>query len=440
MTAAIQRNSIRGWVVCLVAALLAFYVFVQLMMFNAISQSLMRTFSITATEVGLISSCYLIANLIFIFPAGVALDRISTRKLITASMLLCLAGTVGFAFSASIYQAMAAHYITGIGGALPFLACLRLASRWIPPRHTALVSGLIVTIMMLGGVTGQTPVTILVSRLGWRQALLVNAAVGALFLLLILLVVRDFPPNYPRQARLMRSFSYQDLLHTLKVVARRPANWLLGVYTSLLNLPIMLLGAVWGVLFLTQQQHLTTQHASYVTSMIFFGTIVGAPVVGWFSDRLGRRKLPMILFAVLSILVVLAIMYLPHLSFSMLIVLFFLLGFVTSAQILTYPAIAENNDSSQGGAALGVASSIIMGGAGFFQPLFGRLMDLGWDGKLVNGIAYYSSANYHSGFLIFPITLVIALIVVLFFKETIVNEGMAETEEPDQQIAMSRAQ
>ncbi|MCP3679823.1 MAG: MFS transporter [Gammaproteobacteria bacterium] len=155
----------------------------------------------------------------------------------------------------------------------------------------------------------------------------------------------------------------------------------------LLNLPIMLLGAVWGVLFLTQQQHLTTQRASYVTSMIFFGTIIGAPVVGWLSDCLGRRKLPMILFAILSILVVLTIMYLPHLSFSMLIVLFFLLGFVTSAQILTYPAIAESNDSSQGGAALGVASSIIMGGAGFFQPPFGRLMDLGWDGKLVNGIA-----------------------------------------------------
>ncbi|MCP3679714.1 MAG: hypothetical protein GY782_05390 [Gammaproteobacteria bacterium] len=49
---------------------------------------------------------------------------------------------------------------------------------------------------------------------------------------------------------------------------------------------------------------------------------------------------------------------------------------------------------------------------------------------------YYSSANYHSGFLIFPITLIIALIAVLFFKEAALNGGVAMIDEADNHIAM----
>lgn len=416
-----NRTSIRAWAVCLVASLFCFYEFVQMMMFNAIDPDLMRAFAVKATQLGQISSSYLIANLIFMFPAGIILDRMPTRRLILMAMALCVSGTVIFSFSHTIHQAMFGRFLTGIGGAFPFLACLRLASRWFPARRMALITGVMVMIMMLGGAAGQTPMTYLSHLFGWRMALRFDALLGVGFILLIFLVVRDYPHNYPKKLMRARSFQKNDMMKSLRLVLFNKYNWLFGIYTSLLNLPVMLLGAVWGGLFLRQVHHFTALEASYITSMIFFGTLVGSPVVGWVSDKLALRKWPMVVGALLSILIIFFVMYWSVHSVVVMMGLFFLLGFVSSTQIISYPAIAESNDHMQAGAALGLASVLIMGGAAFFQPFFGWLMDLRWSGKIIDGVAQYSLHDYLSGFMIFPAAFIVGLLMVVFAKETYRN-------------------
>ncbi|MAZ77948.1 MAG: MFS transporter [Legionellaceae bacterium] len=408
----------RAWAVCLTASLFCFYEFVQMMMFNAIDPDLMRAFSVNATQLGQISSAYLIANLLFMFPAGVILDRVPTKRLILIAMSLCVCGTVIFSFSHSMYEAMFGRFLTGIGGAFPFLSCLRLASRWFSAKQMGMITGAIVTIMMLGGVAGQTPMTYLNHLFGWRVALRLDALLGVCFIGLIFWIVRDYPDNYPKHLIKPAQFNRADVLKSLQLVLSNKLNWLFGVYTCLLNLPVMLLGAVWGGLFLRQVHQFTSLQASYVTTMIFFGTLIGSPVVGWLSDSVGRRKVPMIVGAILSIVVVAVIMYWPGNDLALMMALFFLLGFVSSTQIISYPAIAESNAHDQAGAALGLASVLIMGGAGFFQPLFGWLMDLDWSGKIIDGVAHYSMHNYLSGFMIFPIAFMIGLVMVLLAKET----------------------
>ena len=96
--------------------------------------------------------------------------------------------------------------------------------------------------------------------------------------------------------------------------------------------------------------------------MVFLGTIVGSPLLGWLSDRIKQRRLPMIVFAVLSFMVVLILIYTPHLSFVQLAIIFFILGFFTSAQIISYPLVAESNPRSIIGTAEGLASVLIMAG------------------------------------------------------------------------------
>jgi MFS family permease len=413
-----DKTNLRAWAVCIVASLFCFYEFVQMMMFNAIDPDLMRAFSVKATQLGQISSAYLVANLIFMFPAGLILDRLSTRRLILGAMTLCVCGTLIFSFSHSMHEAMFGRFLTGIGGAFPFLACLRLASRWFPARRMALITGAMVTMMMLGGVAGQTPMTYLNHLFGWRAALRLDAMLGVCFIGLIFWVVRDYPDNYPK--RLLRAHSFQktDMIKSLRAAVFHKHNWLFGIYTCLLNLPVMLLGAVWGGLFLRQAHHFTALQSSYVTTMIFFGTLIGSPVVGWLSDKFEMRRVPMIVGALFSIAIVFAIMYWHTNDLSAMMLLFFILGFVSSTQIISYPAIAECNSHDQAGAALGLASVLIMGGAAFFQPLFGWLMDLQWSGKMINGVAHYSMHNYLTGFIIFPAAFIVGLFMVILAKET----------------------
>jgi len=112
------------------------------------------------------------------------------------------------------------------------------------------------------------------------------------------------------------------------------------------------------------------------------------------------------------------------LSFTSLLILFFALGFFTSSQIISYPAIAESNPKTFTGTAVGLASVLIMSGGAIFQPLFGWLIDLNWDGKMVNGMAIYSAHDFFYGMAIMPIAFVFGLIITWMMKETFCKSKM----------------
>jgi len=70
----------------------------------------MREFQITATTLSHISVNFFYADLCFIIPAGILLDRFSTKTIITFAMLICVSSTFVFAFSTNITIAMASRF------------------------------------------------------------------------------------------------------------------------------------------------------------------------------------------------------------------------------------------------------------------------------------------------------------------------------------------
>ncbi len=348
------------WVVCLSAALFFFYEFIQMNMFNSISSELIHSFHISGIQLSNLSATYLYADVLFLLPAGIILDRFSTRTVILTAMSLCVGGTILFSQAQSFGFAAFCHFIAGIGNAFSFLSCIMLASRWFDARRLAFVTGLIVTFAMAGGMVAQTPLTHLVQAIGWRHSVLLNGFLGLGILVVNWAFIQNTPKNYQATSSKRDSVPF---FKSILMAAKNIHTWLYGLYTSLLNLPIMVLGALWGVLTLTHLHGLTNDQAADVTTMIFVGTIVGGPLVGFISDKMGYRKLPMLIFGALSLLVVLVIIFAAPLSFNILRVLFFLLGLFTSAQVISYPAIAENNPKQITGTAMGIASILIMGGA-----------------------------------------------------------------------------
>lgn len=413
----LKFKTMQPWLVCLAASLFFFYEFVQMSMFNAINPSLIRDFSVSATQLGSLSAAYFYANILFMLPAGLLLDRYSTKLIILIAMLICIIGTVCFSFTNSLYTAMICRFLTGIGGSFPFLCCLRLAIRWFPPKKLGLITGIIMTVAMLGGVVAQTPLTLLTINYGWRTSILIDGFLGVIFMLIIYFVVRNEPMNSNKTTSAQRK-SKLPIMQSLKRIISNKQNWLLGIYTCMLNLPIFLLAQTWGSLYLSQVHHLNMTKATLVTSMIFIGTILGSPTLGWLSDTLSKRKLPMLLGAIFSLGIILIIMYLPNLSFFSLLLLFLALGYSTSTQIITYPAISESNNLATNSGAVGLASILIMSGGAIFEPLFGWLMERHWDHEIIDGIPSYSSADYHHAFMILPVAFIVGIIVMFFAKET----------------------
>lgn len=392
------------WFVVLSAGLFFFYEFIQMNLLNGISDSVMTDLHLSSTEFGWLSSTYFLSTVLFLFVAGMLLDRFSPRRIILISLVICITGIVLFSRSQSIQTAMIARFLSGIGSAFCFLSVIRLASRWFPPQKMALVTGCIVTMAMSGALVAQTPLTLLLEHVTWRWALLVDAGFGWVIFLLIALFVQDCPfAESEVNAQEWKQLHQLGYLRSMRLAFCRSQNWLAGGYTSLMNLIVILLGGTWGKLYLLQTHKVQALQASYITSLMFVGAIIGGPLAGWLSDRWQRRCQPMKIGAVVCLILVGILMTFP-LSFRELLILFLLLGVTTSTQVIGYPFVAENSPRLITAMSVSVVSLSTQAGLFFAEPLFGYLMDLHHD--------------FRWAMFLFPISFVLAIVMAGKLRET----------------------
>lgn len=399
----------RSWLVVMTAGAFFFYSFIQMTLFS--TQEMKDHFggqlSITdPAAFGNFGATFLYACVVFLIPAGVLLDKLSARKLILAMLGLVTACVFALAFTKSLGVAMFLRFLTGVAHCIAFMAPLRLAPRWFPSRRLALAVGLLVTFAVSGGWVSTTPMLWCVTHLGGATTMLLNGALGVLILALVALFVRD----YPEGAAPAAATGGPPLAGGLARVLRNPQNWLAGSFIGLLNLGVLLLGAIWGTNYLRfMHPGLSSEMVTSIIGMIFIGTMIGSPLCGWLSDRLRTRKWAMAGGAATSLAVMCLIMFLPHPGAGVLLALFLLLGIITAAQTIGYPVIAESNDESVIGTANGFGGMLIMGMAAIAQPLFGVLV------KTFGG---ETAASYSQAIWLMPASFLVAMACALLLRET----------------------
>lgn len=409
----------RAWSIVLTSALFFFYIFIQMNLFNAINSEFVKELHFTASQVSQLFASYSYGNVIFLFPAGMLLDRFSVRNLLTMAFVVTIVAAYAFSVSSTFWIMNTARLVIGLAGAFAFLSAVKLVSRWFEPRHMALAIGVVVTMAMFGGVIAQTPLALLTQQFGWRYAVQFVSIMGAVLMLLQIIIVRDQPEqlditNEQQPVITTENFGFWQSLY---VAISNKQNWLGGIYISLVNLPLFIFGGIWGVPYLTNVHHFTEVEASGITSMIFIGMIVGSPLAGLISDRMGLRKLPMIIGSILCILVILGVIFAPTLPLYGEICLYFALGVVASAQVIGYPLITESNPSAITATANSLSSTLIMSG-GMLVPFFGWLLERSGEAQVVNGGTIYTQADFMCANHLMLVGLVIALLASLFIKET----------------------
>lgn len=396
-----------AWLVCLSAGLFFFYEFFQLNVFDVINQFLRQDFHIDAERLSWMSSAFIWANVLFLLPAGIIIDRFPIRHVILWALLICIVGTLGFGLTKSFAVATLFHAATGIGNAFCFISCVVLVSRWFLPKHQALVIGTIVTMAFIGGMMAHTPFAYLTEQCGWRNAVLIDGLVGCVIWAWIYIIVREKPVAISENQAVL-------WLPTFIAALKNRQNWLAGIYTACLNLPIMVLCALWGASYLQEVHQLDKIRASNVVSLIFIGSIIGCPLIGWLSDSFGHRK-PFMLFGVIATGIVMMPLFMAiNLSDWELGLIFFALGLFTSAQVISYPLIAESNSLNSTGVATGIASVLIMGGGGVGQVLFGYLMQH----HATKVVSHYTISDFQFAMWMFPVALFVAFMVNVLTRET----------------------
>ncbi len=415
-----EVSQVKAWVTVSIAAFFFLYEFIQMDLFNVISQYLMHDFAITAAQLGTMSTFYFVANVLFLFVSGVLLDRYSARRIILLTLGLCIIATACFALTHNYYWACFFRFLTGVGGAFCFLSVVRLATRWFPASQMAFVTGVIVPIAFIGDIIAQTPLTILTQLFAWQSVVLMDAVFGVAIWLLILWVVTDAPKGgeLQQESNSDKPFNY---ITSYKRAFLNTQNWLAGCYTCLMNFPVGLLGGLWGVIYLIDVFDLTRMQASWVTTCMFIGTIFGCPIFGWVSDHLRSRCIPMLVGAVLSFVLVSILIFSDDLSYMNLLMLFVGLGFFTSSQVIGYPLVAESSPEDITATSVSVVNICTQFGIMFSQPFFGFLLDKHARVYLHHtqvAIHRYMAVDFQWAVLLFPLGMLFSVLLVFLIKET----------------------
>ncbi len=405
----IEQESFKSWLVCLSAALFFFYEFIQMNMLNNISADLLREFSISPERLGFFSASFFYADALFLLPAGLLLDHFSVRKIIIYAMILCVLGTLMLATSKFLILAEIGRFVTGFCNSFALLGCIKLISRWFPPKRFALLIGITVTIGMFGGMIAQAPFAFLVVSSGWRTVLYIDSCIGLIITLIIGLNVHDSPAKLIKPLKI--SLKNISIWNHLTIAAINKLNWRLGIFIAFMNLPLTLLGALWGNLYLLKVYKLNLPEASIASSALFSGMMIGSLAIGWFADHMGNHRKIMISSPLMLTTITLLLILNVKLSFTYILSFFILIGFFCGCQVVGFSYVIASNPKTTTTTAQGLVSAIIMICTALFQPLYGRLTQSSY--FFISG----TSDNYRWALLILPFTTFISFLIALNFKE-----------------------
>lgn len=403
------------WLVWSGGTALFFYSFFQRVTPSVMVDDLMRDFAVGGAILGTLSAFYFYPYAALQIPLGVMLDRWGPRRLLAGAAAVCAVGTVLFASADTLPAAYAGRALIGAGCAFGWIGTLTLIALWFPLERFAFVVGITSLIGMAGAVGGQAPLAAVVDAFGWRATLLAASVYGAVLAVFLWAVVRERPSDADPDAPPPPP---TDIRHGILEVMGVPQVWAAGLVVATVSVPLLVFAGLWGVPYMMAAHGLSRPAAAAGTSMILIGWGIGSPLIGWLSDRLHRRRMPMLCGAALSFAAILSVIYVPGLPTAAVFVLLFVTGFFGGSAPLAYAVSRENCRAAVSSTSMGFANTISMGTSAIFQPVVGWLLDLAWKGQIVNGARVYSVATYKVAFLSLAFTGVVAVGAALYTRET----------------------
>jgi len=343
----------------------------------------------------------------FSLVAGVAMDRIGPRRLLPGAAALVGIGALLFA-TGEREIASVGRFIQGAGGVFALVGAIYIATSNFPPARAATLIGATQMFGMAGGSAGQFIVGPLIGQgLPWNMFWTVMGVAGLLIAVVLFFLI---PANEKKEASSDNWF--RSALASFKTVFTNPQSILCGLIAGLLFIPTTIFDMIWGVRYLQEGHGLDYGAAVIHSATVPFGWIIGCPLLGLVSDRLGRRK-PVIAGAGLVLLACLAWILYGRTGVFPPYVIGLVAGIASGAAMLPYTVIKEANPPEVGGTATGVVNFINFTFSALLGPIFGWLLQ-----RLSGGAPELELGHYQSAFFPLLIGVAIAILLTLVLKET----------------------
>ncbi len=390
----------------LITALYYFYQYVLRSAPSVMLPQLSDAFGVGAAGVASMAGLFYYGYSPFSLVAGVALDRLGPRRVVPIGALTVGVGALLFA-TGDATIASVGRFLQGAGGVFALVGAVYIATTNFPASRAATLIGATQMFGMAGGSAGQFVVGPLVAgglawSAFWSGMGVLGLGIGAALFLLL--------PR-PAPARATDDWVHAALF-SMRTVFSNPQSWLCGIIAGLLFIPTTILDMTWGVRYLQEAHGFAYGDAVLRSAAVPFGWIVGCPLLGFVSDRLGRRK-PVIAGAAVVLFACLAwILYGPADLLPPYVVAL-IAGTASGAAMLPYTVIKEVNPPQMGGAATGVVNFINFTFSALLGPVFASLLV-----RAAGGAATRTLEHYQTTFAPLLWGVAIAIGLTFLLKET----------------------
>lgn len=371
---------------------------------SVIIDRLMHSLSIGPGRIGVLSSAYYIPYVLMQIPAGLLIDRFGIRRCWSAAMLSVALGCFLFAHSDTATMASVGRVFMGIGSSFAWVGTIGIINRVAGDKNSALLIGVSMSLCMLGALLGQAPWLYLTSLMQhWRDPYLYAAAFGVLLSILALLFADKRGKNFSV------AHSFKEILNSILPLFKSKSLWILLLYITAISLPQNAFTALWAVEFLKNSYHLGEQNAASLMSLIWLGGLLGAPAIGFVSDRLKRQRNFLLYVGITTLVLMLIVIFVQPHSQLLLGALLFIIGFITNASVVVFALAAKMAPKISTSSIIGVTNMVNMGGAAIVQ------MITGW--VLSATMTVGNIGNFYWALSIIPALLVLSLIFLLRLHE-----------------------
>ena len=338
---------------------------------SALTPVLIDELSISRGAMGFLITGYFLIYGVMQFPAGFLANILGPRKSIVGFTALTCVGSVLFWASYRYELLFAAQFIMGVGTSVFYINAVTLISRWFPVNRRATAIGVLSASSGVGAFASYMGLPLAVTLWGnWRTLYLVMIVVLVVNWGMNFFILKDGPQSLetPPKTGLNIKGSISKVLHTRNFYPPLIGFTMTGFTFVIYN---------WINQLLIEDKGLTYIEAGTVSSLGTIAGFIGCLLIGIISDKLKRRKLPVIFFLSINLLLLCGLIFLPaNLSVAVYAAVWFAMGICGSIWILFFSIVSEVLPLEVAGIGLGVMNGLSTILSSLATPIYGSLVDI----------------------------------------------------------------
>jgi len=338
---------------------------------SALSPILIEELGLSYGMAGVLFSSYFFLYALMQVPSGILSGVLGPRRTIVTFTLITVVGTLLFYVSHDFWTLILAQLLIGFGSSVFYINAVRLTSEWFPPEKRVSALGFLSAATGLGNFASYIGFPLAITFIGgWRPLYLYSGVLMTVAFAANVLFLKENPEAESNN----REKSGAPLMSLVKAafMDRRVYPFIAGFVLMSFTWVLM----TWLPQFLIDTRGLSYMDVGIVSSA---GNIMGIPgciLIALISDRLRKRKLPLVAFSALSALfVALLLLSGPGTPIIVYAVLVGGIGFCQSIWVLFFPMIGETLPHETSGIAQGLVNGIGTLGFSFMSPIYGALVD-----------------------------------------------------------------